>query len=106
MRRRSARPRRAAPLRRRVDLGVQVRLPDQVDDPALRLLGLHVQLLRQHVDADHLVDAAERLERHEPGVLDEVRRAGDGEEVVGQHRLARLQLVLRAVEVKSTDPGD
>ena len=67
---------------RRVDLGVQVRLPDQVDDPPLGLLGLHVQFLRQHVDADHLVDTAERLERHQPGVLNEVGRAGDCEEVV------------------------
>ena len=52
-------------------------LPDEVDDPPLGLLGGHVELLGQHGDGDALVDAAERLEDHQPRVLDEVIQAGN-----------------------------
>ena len=52
-------------------------LPDEVDDPPLCLLGGHVELLGQHGDGDALVDAAERLEDHQPRVLDEVIQAGN-----------------------------
>ena len=39
-------------------------LPDQVDNPPLRLIRGHVELLRQHGDGDALVDPAERLKDH------------------------------------------
>ncbi|MFN9906684.1 MAG: hypothetical protein ACK56F_11280, partial [bacterium] len=35
----------------RVDLGVQLGVPDEVDDPALSVLGAHVQLLGQHAES-------------------------------------------------------
>lgn len=43
-----------------VDLGVEPGVPDEVDDPPLRLLGSHVELVCQH--------AERREQREEPSV--------------------------------------
>ena len=75
-------------------------LPDKVDDPPLGLLGAHVELLREHRDADALVDPAEGLEDHHPRVLDEVVQTGHQEEVVHEHGLAVAQLLLGPVEIE------
>ena len=55
-------------------------LPDQVDNPP-RLIGGHVELLRQHGDGDALVDPAEHLKDHHPGVLNEIIKTSDLENI-------------------------
>ena len=68
----------------RINLCVQLCISDKVDNPSLSLLCRHVQLLCQHGDADALVDPAESLEDHHPGVLDKVVKTGHQEEVIDQ----------------------
>lgn len=68
-----------------VDLGVQTRVTDEVDDPALGGLLVHVQLLGQHGDIDLLVDAAVRLEDAQASVFHEFVAAGAEEEVILEH---------------------
>jgi len=84
----------------RIDLGIQPGIADKIDDPALRLVGLHVQLIGQHANGDALVDAAECLEDHQTGVLHELVEAGHNEKVIQDHCLALVQLQTRSLEVK------
>merc|ERR1719210_2520354 len=83
-----------------VNLGIKFRIPDQVDNPPLRLVGGHVELLRQHGDGDALVDPAERLKDHHPGVLNKVVKTSNQEKVIDQNRLAISQLLLSSIKVK------
>ena len=47
-----------------VDLGVELGISDQVYDPPLGIVTFHVELLRQHLDGNALVDSAKCLEDH------------------------------------------
>jgi len=83
-----------------VDLGVQLGITDEVDDPSLGLVRPHVELLSQHGDGNTLMDPTKSLEDHQPRVFNELVQTGDQEEVVDQDGLAFPQLLLGAVEVK------
>ena len=83
-----------------VNLGVQLGIPDEVDNPSLRLIGGHVELLRQHGDGDTLVDTTESLEYHHPRVLNVVVQTGHQEEIIDQDGLAVSQLLLGSVKIK------
>mmetsp|Transcript_30389 Transcript_30389/g.69073 ORF Transcript_30389/g.69073 Transcript_30389/m.69073 type:complete len:426 (+) Transcript_30389:252-1529(+) len=72
---------------------------DELDNPELRLLGLHVQLGRDHADVDALVDAAVRLEDQLPRVLFEFRPVLREEVVALAHEGALLQLALGLIKV-------
>ena len=52
------------------------------------------------LDADALMNAAERFKDHETGVFDKVVQNGDQEEVVEQHVAALSQLLLGSVKVE------
>ena len=83
-----------------VNLGVQLGIPDEVDNPSLRLIRGHVELLGQHGDGDTLVNTTEGLEYHHPRVLNVVVQAGHEEEVVDEDCLTVPQLLLGSVKVK------
>lgn len=85
---------------RRVDLGIETRVADEVHDPLLGGHLVHVELLSQHANVDDLVDAAVGLKDEEACVLDKLVSAGDEEEVVRQNSLALAQLLLCALKVK------
>lgn len=50
----------------RIDLGVQLGVPYEIDDPSLCLLWGHVQFIGQHTYAYTLMNSAKRLEYHQP----------------------------------------
>lgn len=51
-------------------------------------------------NTDNLMDPAEGLKDHEPGVFHELLETGYEEEIVGKHRLALVQLATGRVKVK------
>lgn len=69
---------------RRIDLGIEVRVADEVHDPPLGGVLVHIKLLRQCADVDGLMNAAVGLEDEKTGVLHELVAARDQEEVVHQ----------------------
>ena len=70
-----------------VDLGVEVGVPDEVDDPLLGVLRVHVEFLGQHLDGDALVNPTEGLEDHQTGVVNELVHTRDQKEIVGKDGL-------------------
>lgn len=83
-----------------VDLGVETGVADEVDDPPLGCLLVHVQLLGQHGNVDLLVDSAIGLKDAETGIFHELLAAGAEEEVIGQHSLALAEAHLGGFEVE------
>lgn len=83
-----------------VDLGVETGVTDEVDNPTLSSLLVHVQLLSQHGNVDLLVDSAVSLEDAEASVLHELVAARAKEEVVGQHTLTLAELDLGGLKVE------
>ena len=72
----------------RVNFGVQLGVPDEVDDPLLGVFRVHVEFLGQHLDGDALVDPTEGLEDHQTGVVDELVHTRHQKEIVGKDGLA------------------
>mmetsp|Transcript_113 Transcript_113/g.239 ORF Transcript_113/g.239 Transcript_113/m.239 type:complete len:267 (-) Transcript_113:789-1589(-) len=82
-----------------VDLGVEARVEDEVGDPLLRRLNVHVEPPRQQLDVNGLVYPAVGLEDEQARVLHKLLLARGEEKVVVDHVLALLELLLRAVKV-------
>ena len=57
---------------RRIDLGIQTRIANEIHDPLLGRHLIHVELLCEHGDVDDLVDAAVGLKDKEARVLDKL----------------------------------
>ena len=72
----------------RVNFGVQLGVPDEVDDPLLGVFRVHVEFLGQHLDGDALVNPTESLEDHQTGVVNELVHTRDQKEIVGKDGLA------------------
>lgn len=89
----------------RVDLGVEPRVADQVDDPLLAGLVVEAQGLAQALDVDARVDLAVALKDEVPRVVDEAVHAAGQEEVGPQHLLGAAQLALGVLKVKVDEQG-
>ena len=83
-----------------VDLGVEGGVADKVDDPSLGVVRLHIELLRQGLDVDLLVDPAVVLENEHPCLLHEEVGLVVEEEVGCEDALAGLELLLGSLEVE------
>jgi hypothetical protein len=62
----------------RVDLCIEARIPNEVDDPGLGCLLVHTQLVCKHLQVDALVYPAVRLEDQQPRILHEVVLCSSG----------------------------
>ncbi len=82
-----------------VDLGIQAGIGDQVDDPLLGRLLIHVQLLRQHLQVDALVYPAVGLKDEQAGILHKLCLAGREEEVIVNDLLTFQELLLGPLKV-------
>ena len=80
----------------RVNFCVQLGVPDEVDDPLLGVLRVHVEFLGQHLDGDALVNPTEGLEDHQPCVVNELVNARNQEEIVGKDGLAFLKFLKKS----------
>lgn len=103
----------------RVDLGVETSVTDEIDDPALGLLLVHVQLVSEHPEIDFalvtvllplkyqnllagdaLMYATECLENHQSRALDEFVQVSVDEEIVHDDVLALMELSTCTLEVE------
>lgn len=83
-----------------VDLSVEPRVPDQVDDPLLALVHVEPQLRAQALQVDPGVDLAVRLEEEVARGVDKGVAGGHEEEVGPQHLLGAGELPLRLLKVE------
>lgn len=83
-----------------VDLCIEARVADEVNDPLLALVHVETELLAEPLEVDTSMDLAVRLEEEVAGRVDE-RVANRHEEEVGpQHLLGARKLPLRLLKVK------